>query len=188
MLQVPKRSIFWASPGKPSTYSFLFASAASLQGVLGREFPEASKATWGPGGPRLGLTVRVFAFSPRCVAGASQNGRSASASRPTSSRGGPRSLRTSWRSVTAGGERGAGQPGPRALLLKAEVLPASPPIGWWRHRTAFASTSPEHLVLRAYEEQSQETALCRSPGSLGFSPVESLRWSHTQRNQTCHSI
>lgn len=33
-----------ASPGETSADSFLFASAASLQGVLGRDRPEASRA------------------------------------------------------------------------------------------------------------------------------------------------
>lgn len=57
---------------------------------------------WGVPGPAAGAPVSqgvpiLLLPSPPCAAGASRSGRSGSASKPTSSPDGPRSLRTSWR-------------------------------------------------------------------------------------------
>lgn len=93
----PKGGKFYAVVGRTSP---LITLPMLTLRECSREFPEATEAWVAPDESPM---PHVLASSPRCAAGASQSGRSASVSRPTSSHGGPRSSRTSWRSVAGCG-------------------------------------------------------------------------------------
>lgn len=135
----------------PSLLPFYSSHPPTWAKVLVR-IPEGSSR--GPGGPEQSLTLCVFAHSRRCVAGASQSGRSASVSRPTSSRDGPRLLKTSWRSVGTG--RGKGSQAQGSSLGTQVPLVVGTPVG----------SSPEGFFVRMCGGIAQSTPRLDMAGPL----------------------
>ena len=109
----------------------------------------------------------MLAFSPHYAAEASRSGRSASVSRPTSSRDGPQSLRTSWRSV------GVWQQEPGLLFT------------WSRFQHPWSRVGVTSCDLVPIGVSTQNSGLCQSSQTASSEDsLATMRLHHCCRGET----